>query len=123
MPEVYTALPSSSFVINDTENLPKVKGHQGMQDPSKELNLFHMVHQINILAPPKAQRLCTTSSYKHKLAGDVEMPLPSQQLNAGDKAKELFKMYRVREDETGGMYRVIIVSALMMRAGAKIREE
>ena len=35
----------------------------------------------------------------------------------------LFDMYKARENEDEGEYRLIIVGALMMRAGAKIRDD
>ncbi|KAK2609706.1 hypothetical protein N8I77_003195 [Diaporthe amygdali] len=79
----------------------------------KDLQLSPMVHQTD-MAHYK------TDEYKKELEGFVSNSRSTLNSGIGD---ELFKLFRKREHERNGKYRVIIVGAIMMRAGAVIKDD
>lgn len=77
-----------------------------------------MVHQNDIVAPPEAKAFYKTSEYAAELTDLVNSV--RQKLDTDGLGDRLFAMYRAKESEYGGKYRMILVGAVMMRAGAKI---
>ncbi|KXH52926.1 hypothetical protein CNYM01_08165 [Colletotrichum nymphaeae SA-01] len=76
-------------------------------DGPEQLNLYLMINQSDMLAPVETREFYKTEEH-------------AQVLRVGD---ELFKKYRALEHEHQGQYRTIVVGALMMRAGAKIKAD
>ncbi|KAH8890210.1 hypothetical protein GQ53DRAFT_650879 [Thozetella sp. PMI_491] len=74
-----------------------------------------------MLAPPEARAWYTTKEYKHQLE-TVTIPAIRAKLDSG-LGDEIFEKYRAKEGEMGGKYRVILVGALMIRAGAQIKPD
>ncbi|TDZ12796.1 hypothetical protein C8035_v000478 [Colletotrichum spinosum] len=85
-----------------------------------ELELSHMIHQTDMLAPAWAKVYFGTGEYRDELAERVDRV--RKQLNAG-LCDRLFYKYRALEDQWNGKYRVVVVAALMMRAGAFIKQD
>jgi hypothetical protein len=90
-------------------------------DGDANLELSHMIHQTDMLAPPEARAFYGTAEYASQL--DAIITAIRQKLDTAGLGDRLLAMYRGRENEHNGKYRVIVVGALMMRAGAKIRDE
>lgn len=86
-----------------------------------ELELTRLVNQSDMLAPPDSQQYYKTAEYREVL-GELVAHTRSQ-LDTGNTGNKLFDQFRAREQEPNGLYRMIIVGALMMRTGAKIRDE
>lgn len=86
----------------------------------KDLNLSEMVHQTDMLAPADARAYYETEKYKKQLESIVSDRRATLDSGVGD---ELFRTFRKREHEPNGKYRVIIVGAIMMRAGAVIKDD
>ncbi|GJC83148.1 hypothetical protein ColLi_05986 [Colletotrichum liriopes] len=87
---------------------------------AESLRLSHMVHQTDMLAPPGARDYFQTEEYRLEL--DNFIVCARNQLDSG-LGEKLFDKYCAGEKEFQGQYRLILVGALMMRAGAKIKEE
>lgn len=83
-----------------------------------------MIHQTDMCAPPEAVARYNTDEYKVELADLVESRRQLLDPGVGDA---LMKQYRAKESELDGYrdtkYVVIIVGALMMRAGARISDD
>ena len=86
----------------------------------RDLGLSRMIHQTDMCAPPDIRVYYETDEYKKKLEGIVSDCRDTLDFGVGDK---LFKVFRKREDEPNGKYRVILVGAIMMRAGATIKDD
>lgn len=88
------------------------------------LRLSPMIHQTDMCAPPEAVAHYQTDEYKVELADLVESRRQLLDSGVGDA---LMKQYRAKESELDGYrdtkYVVIIVGALMMRAGARINDD
>ncbi|KAK7931107.1 hypothetical protein PG985_001819 [Apiospora marii] len=83
------------------------------------IHLSRLIHQTDMMAPMDARLYYKTEEYEAELAElVVEF---RQKLDAGF-GDQLFDMYRAKEHEYQGKYRVILVGALVMRTGAKIRD-
>ncbi|KAK6084242.1 MYND finger domain-containing protein [Seiridium cupressi] len=94
--------------------------NHAFEDDDKKISLSSMVHQTDILVPEATKEYYKTDKYKPELA-DIVNNICAQ-LDSG-KCDLLFDMYRAKENEYQGKYQVIILGALMMRAGAKIRPD
>lgn len=95
--------------------------NQAFGSGDKKLKLSNMVHQTDMLAPQKARDYYQTAEYAASLADLVTTV--RQQLDTDGLGNKLFDKYRDENHIYFGRYRIILVGALMMRAGAKIREE
>ncbi|XXH02189.1 hypothetical protein Hte_008557 [Hypoxylon texense] len=84
------------------------------------LGLPQMVHQTDMLAPLEARMYYQTKEYQEELTEIVAKV--RAKLDSGDTGQKLISHWRAKESEHGGKYNVIIVGALLMRAGAKINE-
>lgn len=90
-----------------------------------DLPLFRMVNQTDMMAPQNYRNYYQTPEYALELQGLVEECRVKLDKGAG---KNLLANYRKRENEDLGpcqsaKYRIIIVGALLMRAGAKIPQD
>lgn len=85
-----------------------------------DLRLSQMIHQTDMCCPPDVKAYYETDEYKKKLEGIVADRCNILNSGIGD---ELFKIFRRREHEPRGKYRVILVGAIMMRAGAVIKQD
>ncbi|KAK8045453.1 C6 transcription factor [Apiospora rasikravindrae] len=85
----------------------------------EEIRLSRLVHQTDMLAPQDCKDFYQTEEYKVELAQKIVED--RRKLDAGF-ADRLFDIYRAKEHEDQGKYRVVLVGALIMRAGAKIRD-
>ncbi|KAK6855030.1 hypothetical protein PG990_008678 [Apiospora arundinis] len=87
--------------------------------------LSHLVFQTDMLAPNYCKVYYQTEAYAAELAQDVVEMRQKLDAGLGDK---LFDIYRAKQHEGGsfglgsGKYRLILVGALVMRTGAKIRD-
>jgi hypothetical protein len=93
--------------------------NQAFGTGDKDLKLSNMVHQTDMLAPPESTRFYKTDKYKTVLAELIVSIRQNLDSGLGDA---LFDKYRKKESEIYGRYRVILVGALVMRAGAKVRD-
>ncbi|KAJ0291387.1 hypothetical protein COL940_000582 [Colletotrichum noveboracense] len=84
-----------------------------------DLRLVQMVNQTDMMAPPEVREFYKTSEYREELDAIIMSIREKLDTGLGD---QLFTTYRALEHEDQGKYRVIIVGALMMRAGARIRQ-
>ncbi|KAI7776781.1 hypothetical protein LA080_004437 [Diaporthe eres] len=84
------------------------------------LRLSSMIHQTDMCCPPDIKVYYETDEYKKKLEGIVSDRCNTLNSGIGD---ELFKIFRKREHEPEGKYRVILVDVIMMRAGAVIKDD
>jgi hypothetical protein len=73
-----------------------------------------------MLAPQEAREFSKTAEYASEL--DTLVTSVRRKLDSDGRGDKLFDMYRAKENEDSGKYRLILVGALMMRAGAMIRE-
>jgi hypothetical protein len=84
-------------------------------------DLSSLVYQTDMMAPQEARAFYQTEEYKEILNKDVEEQRAL--LDAG-LGVTLFKKFRAEKDNGwDGEYRLIILAALMMRAGATIKED
>lgn len=84
-----------------------------------------MVHQSDMCAPPHILAHYKTNEYKEELSQYVEKCRKNLNKGPGD---QLMREYRAHENEThssgkNGKYMVIVVGALLMRAGVKICDD
>ncbi|RJE17994.1 hypothetical protein PHISCL_09674, partial [Aspergillus sclerotialis] len=91
-----------------------------------EYNLSAMVNQTDMLAGNKALRFYKTPEYRNRLENEI-VPYIRSRLDEDDFGQTVFATCRAREDEQvcfpDGKYRTILLGAMMMRAGTKIRDE
>lgn len=89
-----------------------------------ELELSQMVHQSDMLCPPNIRAWYKSPEYIPVLKATIKEN--RAKLDAG-LGQEMMETYRRRENEPHGIYtsgyKVIMLGALMMRAGAKISQE
>ncbi|ROW15713.1 hypothetical protein VPNG_02135 [Cytospora leucostoma] len=84
-------------------------------------NLLLMVNQTDHMLPHPTRRYYKTDAYlKTELPDIVAKRRVALDSGIGD---QLFRIFRAKETDHDGKYRVIILGALMMRAGAKIRDD
>ncbi|KAF9879699.1 SMB protein [Colletotrichum karsti] len=88
--------------------------------PIKDFALSKMVHQTDQMAGPDMLKFYKSDEYRKELKGQVANV--RKQLDAG-LCDKIFEKYRPLEHEKDGQFRVILVGALMMRAGAKIKQD
>lgn len=91
----------------------------------EDLGLSSMIHQTDQVAPEEARNFYKSDEYKDVLLpGIVAQCRQVLDAGAGDR---LMNLYRSRENQPqnvlDGRYQVIIVGALLMRAGARIRKD
>lgn len=86
----------------------------------KDLGLSCMIHQTDMCCPQDIRDYYKTDDYKKELEDTVDDRCNKLNSGIGD---ELFKIFRKKEDEPQGKYRLILVGALMMRAGAVIKDD
>ncbi|WQF84603.1 Putative Zinc finger, MYND-type [Colletotrichum destructivum] len=101
----------------------EISGDFVMMGGTEDLVPSNLIHQTDMLAPPEAKDYYKTKEYRLKLDNDIVSIRNQLDSGIGDK---LFDKYRAKEnnlDEFEGQYKVIIVGALMMRAGANISKE
>ena len=96
----------------------------GVNTDSWEHSLSAMVHQTDMLAPPEAVAVYTTTEYADKLANET-IPWVHQKLDTDILGEQLFATSRAEEADPDDIlqenkYRTIILGALMIRAGARI---
>ncbi|ROW02521.1 hypothetical protein VMCG_06111 [Cytospora schulzeri] len=85
------------------------------------LHLSRMINQTDLLLPPAVQAYYKTEKYlKTELKKSVTKCRNTLDSGICD---QLFRIFRAKENSAMGKYRVIILGALMMRAGAKIKDE
>lgn len=93
------------------------------QGDDMNLRLMRMVFQTDPAAPPEARARYQTAEY---LEGELEATVAACRatLDCGI-GDELFKIYRAREADGGhrAKYRVVLVGAIMLRAGARIADD
>ncbi|EXF83338.1 hypothetical protein CFIO01_07427 [Colletotrichum fioriniae PJ7] len=89
-------------------------------DGPEQLNLYLMINQSDMLAPVETREFYKTEEHAQVLRALITEIRGRLDSGVGD---ELFKKYRALEHEHQGQYRTIVVGALMMRAGAKIKAE
>ena len=88
-----------------------------------ELELSQMIFQTDHLAPQEARDFYKSPEYQPLLAETVANTREKLDSGLGDK---LMAWCRANDSERGlfdGRYRTIVAGALIMRAGAKIKEE
>lgn len=78
------------------------------------------IDRANLCDPPELTAYLATDEYKNQLEGIVLKCRNTINSGTGD---ELFKIFRKREQEPNGEYRVLVVGAIMMRAGAAIKDD
>ncbi|KAH9904077.1 hypothetical protein F4778DRAFT_790403 [Xylariomycetidae sp. FL2044] len=88
------------------------------KDDKDEHWLASLVYQSDMLCPTNVRAYYKSDEYKTILAKQVEYARLKLDSGLGDK---LFNLYRSKENKGNGRYELILVGALMMRAGAKIR--
>lgn len=86
-----------------------------------------MIHQTDMLAPREAREYYKTEEYKRELENET-VPYVRGKLDRNGTGDRIFDACRAKEIDDGdaldqGIYRTIIFGALMMRAGAKIRDQ
>jgi hypothetical protein len=83
-----------------------------------------MIHQTDMLAPEAARLYYQTKEYQPEL--EQLLAEVRQKLDSG-LGEKLFKKYRAKQPEPGDFfdakYCLIIIGALLMRSGAKIKDE
>ncbi|KAI0882091.1 uncharacterized protein GGS22DRAFT_191821 [Annulohypoxylon maeteangense] len=84
------------------------------------LDLSKMVHQTDMLCPALMRLYYLTPEYAEMLS-ELVTDMRAK-LDTDDLGHRVFAYWRSKETEVGGEYRVIIVGALLMRAGAKMEE-
>ncbi|KAJ0312270.1 hypothetical protein COL516b_001345 [Colletotrichum fioriniae] len=89
-------------------------------DGPEQLNLYLMINQSDMLAPVETREVYKTEEHAQVLRALITEIRGRLDSGVGD---ELFKKYRALEHEHQGQYRTIVIGALMMRAGAKIKAE
>jgi hypothetical protein len=99
----------------------------GVSDHDWRRSMSAMVHQSDILAPPEAIARYKTPQYADELA-NVIIPYIRDKLDIENLGDRLFATSKARETDQHdpreeNKYRTIILGALMMRAGAQIKEE
>ncbi|KAK8070207.1 C6 transcription factor [Apiospora phragmitis] len=85
----------------------------------KDLNLQLLVCEGDIQGPPEWQAKYKTQEYQDELAQDIVRTREQLDSGLGDK---VFDLYRSNEKTHQCKYLVIVIGALFMRAGAKIRD-
>ncbi|KAJ5951250.1 uncharacterized protein N7479_009663 [Penicillium vulpinum] len=98
----------------------------GVDIESWEHSLSSMVHQTDMLAPAEAIAIYSTAGYAASLA-NVTVPYIRKKLDTDKLGERLFAATRAKERVPEDLfqkakYSTIIVGALMMRAGACIKE-
>lgn len=86
----------------------------------KDLHLSAMVNQTDMLAPAESKAFYETDEYKKQLEATVSDRRATLDSGVGN---ELFRIFRKKENEPNGKYQVIILGAIMMRAGAMIKND
>lgn len=85
-----------------------------------DLRLSSMIHQTDMCCPHDIRAYYETDEYKKELEGIVSDRRDTLNSGVGD---QIFEIFRKREHEPEGKYRVILVGAIMMRAGAVIKDD
>ncbi|KAL1862934.1 hypothetical protein Daus18300_008265 [Diaporthe australafricana] len=85
-----------------------------------DLCRYLQIDRSNICDPPELTAYQATDDYKRQLEDKAQKCRST--LNSGI-GEELFKIFRKREKESNGKYRVLVVGAIMMRAGAVIKDD
>ncbi|KAK1517883.1 uncharacterized protein CCOS01_12140 [Colletotrichum costaricense] len=89
-------------------------------DGPEKLDLYLMINKTDMVAPMQTRECYKTEEHAQFLRGFVTEIRGRLDSGVGD---ELFKKYRALEHEHQGQYRTIVVGALMMRGGAKIKAD
>lgn len=91
-----------------------------------EHTMSQTVHQTDMLAPTEMREFYKTAEYAQELENEI-VPYVRQKLDTNDLGHAIFAASVARESEpterADGKYRTIIVGALMMRVGARIKPE
>ncbi|CAJ2510789.1 Uu.00g064140.m01.CDS01 [Anthostomella pinea] len=89
-------------------------------EDDKYLHLSCLVHQTDMLAPTEARYFYESEEYVDHL--DNLLADARERLDANGTGDKFLAHWRAKESDPGGKYRFILSGALMMRAGAKIKE-
>lgn len=92
------------------------------ENEESEINLSHMIHQTDMLAPNAARMYYQTNAYAEELKELVEKNRKELDAGLGNKLLDKFRVME-EDDPWFGKLRVILLGAIMMRAGAKIRDD
>ncbi|CEJ58958.1 hypothetical protein PMG11_07597 [Penicillium brasilianum] len=86
------------------------------------------VNQTDMMAPPECHALYSTKEYAQKLRDEI-IPYVRAKLDANNLGERLIAKSKTQEGKldweryTSGEYKTIILGALLMRVGAKIKDE
>lgn len=98
----------------------------GFETDDWEHSMSSMVHQTDMLAGEAARAFYRTERYKRELENEI-VPYVRAKFDTDNFGDRLFAASRAQENNQSGpstaKYRTIILGALMMRAGARIRTE
>ncbi|KAE8141879.1 hypothetical protein BDV38DRAFT_278662 [Aspergillus pseudotamarii] len=98
----------------------------GFETNDWEYSMSSMVHQTDMLAGEAARAFYRTEEYKRELENDI-LPYVRAKLDTDNLGYRLFATSRTQENgqsvPSTAKYRTIVLGALMMRAGARIRPE
>ncbi|KAE8369042.1 hypothetical protein BDV27DRAFT_141567 [Aspergillus caelatus] len=100
-------------------------GSLGFQTDDWEHTMSSMVHQIDMLAGQAARAFYRTEEYRRELQNQI-VPYVCEKFDTDNFGDRLFAASRAQEDDRVipyTKYRTVILGALMMRAGARIRAE
>ncbi|KAK2057510.1 hypothetical protein LY76DRAFT_646875 [Colletotrichum caudatum] len=86
------------------------------RDGGKDLRFSHIINQDDLLDAPRTQ------ADEHRLEVEKIIETIRVRLDSG-LGSQIFEKYRAKETEHLGHYRLLMVGALMMRAGAEIKKE
>ena len=97
----------------------------GFEMDNWEHTMSSMVHQTDMLAGAAAREFYKTEEYKQELENEI-VPYIRAKLDTDNLGDRLFAAARTQENNQTipcTKYRTIILGALMMRAGARIRAD
>lgn len=85
-----------------------------------DLGLSKMIHQTDMAAGQETRAYYKTDEYKKQLESMISDRRELLNNGIGDA---LFDLFRKKEHEPDGKYRVVLVGAIMMRTGATIKDD
>ncbi|KAL2881921.1 hypothetical protein SGCOL_002657 [Colletotrichum sp. CLE4] len=84
------------------------------------LDLYYLINKTDMLAPVEIREFYQTEEHEQGIRALVVKIRERLDSGVGDK---LLKKYRALEHKHQGQYQTIVIGALMMRAGAKIKAD
>lgn len=85
-----------------------------------DLGLSKIIHQTDMAAGQEIRAYYKTDEYKKQLESMISDRRELLNNGIGDA---LFDLFRKKEHEPDGKYRVVLVGAIMMRAGATVKDD